>query len=105
MSHIIGVKWINNNNKKTFLGKLSAGRTGPKINEKAVNVQRKTVFAQEHIKKKNYKISSLEEKFKTLKAGLILLNSVSSVLLLDILDTSIAHIPSFSHYMFGYALF
>lgn len=89
--------------KKTFLGKLSAGRTGPKINEKAVNVQRKTVCSRTY-KKKIYKISSLEEKFKTLKAGLRLLNSVSSVLLLDILDTSIAHIPSFSHYMFGYAL-
>lgn len=55
--------------------------------------------------KKNYKISSSEENFKTLEAGLRLLNSVSSVFLLDILDTSIAHIPSFSRYMFGYALF
>lgn len=90
--------------KKTFLGKLSAGRTGPKINEKAVNVQRKTVFAQEHIKKTITKFLPWKKNFK-LGAGLRLLNSVSSVLLLDILDTSIAHIPSFSHYMFGYALF
>lgn len=65
------------------------------------------MFAQEHIYKKKItkESGSLEEKFKTLEAGLRLLNSVSSVLLLDILDTSIAHIPSFSHYMFGYALF
>lgn len=104
MSHIIGVKWVNNNNKKNIPWKIVSWKDWTKNKRKSSECPEKNCVCSRTYKKKIYKISSLEEKFKTLKAGLRLLNSVSSVLLLDILDTSIAHIPSFSHYMFGYAL-